>query len=154
MGTHPIVNKEFMVCFNNDNLLVMKETPVNIRRVPFLCLSTPLNSKDHIGNKHVTNLRERNWVNCEIWLTPTSFDWCQKDYMESLAEKYDEWEFRRSNMLFISCIPSKRVRSYDTQNFLMFFSYPMLRFGIKPPFTPVSMIDLVVIKSDPFTTEP
>ena len=56
VGIHPIMDREFMIYFNNDNLLVVKETPIDTRRISLPYLPTLLNSTDDIGNERVVDL--------------------------------------------------------------------------------------------------
>ena len=60
MGAHLIVDKEFVICFNNDNLLIVKETLVDMRRMPLSCPSALSNSKDDMGNEWVVDLLEKD----------------------------------------------------------------------------------------------
>ena len=48
-GATPIIDKDIVIYFNNDNSLVVKEKPINTRNIIFLPYPQMANSKDHEG---------------------------------------------------------------------------------------------------------
>ena len=68
-----VPNKEFLVCFDNGNQLIIRELPVEMKRIPVLDLETS-SSKDELGSEWVEELLEMSWTEEEVQATPANFD--------------------------------------------------------------------------------
>ena len=64
------------------------------------------------------DLGDMDWTDEEVHLTLPDHSWQLPSSIQSLTEKYDFQELERSNMLFRPYDPTKRVCSYDKEEFL------------------------------------
>ena len=79
-----------MVYFDNDNQLTIRETPINIRRVPLLDFLEPFSSKDEFENEWVEEIPKMAWMEGEVQSTLANLDWQLQSYVNAVANKYDD----------------------------------------------------------------
>ena len=63
-----VLDKEFIVCFDDNNRPTIKELPIDVRGVPLMDLEVS-SSKDEQGCEWVKDLGEMDWTNEEVCLT-------------------------------------------------------------------------------------
>ena len=76
-----------------------------------------------------------SWTEEEVQTTPAHFDWQWKVYANALVDRYDDEEICQSNLTFKSCDQTKKICSFDIENFFTFYGYTMSKLMVKPLFT-------------------
>ena len=80
-------DKEFVMCFDDDNHLIIRELPIDIRGVLLMDFELS-SSQDKHGSEWVEELEEMNWIDEEVQMTLVDHDWQLPSCLEALGNKY------------------------------------------------------------------
>ena len=112
----------------------MNARKIDYRNITLLNHAPLSSSKDSNGVDQAPILEENKWIDNDLQLTTANLNWKQREIIKALKGKHDRQEFKRSNMCFEPCLPSKQAYSFGNEKFFMFYGIVVEKTKAKPTF--------------------